>query len=428
MTSSFKLASFRFRPGGALLKVAPWSGGLSLVPLLSGLQALGDGGGMFLSFLVATGVIASPAALWLFRARERRGETLTVGEKQIQVSRVLERFALEEVVRAEARGSEGLLVQFQDGAEIEGKLEGARPEEVLEALHYDPKTRVVRVPRKGFPNSMFFGIVSLLVVPILAFQPLAALADRLGEARDHVGLLLLASFLVGCAVALLGGKRLDRRGFELSLDGIRVVNFWGQTFLPRSQVVRFEEVERRGVVEYDADDEAKDRPLYASQERVTLVGFRVHLRSGKSILLDGLPPDRLVQVRGALVRLIAPGGSRPGQASWEAHRASLARGSSEAAAWLRELRERYGSTATYREDRVPEADLEDCLNDASAPPDLRLAAAVALRASGKGARKKIRVAAESCANPELAKALLAAREEELDEELVEAVERQAGRR
>jgi hypothetical protein len=419
--SSFSFSSFQFRPGGALLRIAPWSLALGVVTLIMAIRALPQGSGMFFSFAAAAGIIALPAALWRYRARARQGGALTLKDGRFQVSGVPERFTPEEVVRAEPRGAQGLFLEMEDGAEIEAALDGCRPDEVLEALRYDPKTRVVRVPRQSFPSSAFFGIVSLLVVPVLVFQPLAALAERLGDPREHVGSLLLACFLVGCAVALLGGKRLERRGFELSLDGIRVRDFLRQRFFPRIQVARFEEIERRVVA--SEEDEEEEKPLYASRETVELVGFRVHLRSGETLLLKDIPSDRLAQVRGALVRMTA----RSGKASWEAHRGALARGERDAAAWVQGLQERYRSAANYREDRVPESDLEECLKDPSAPPDLRLAAAVALRAGGKGARKKIRVAAEDCANPELARALLAAREEALDEELVAAVERQAGR-
>jgi hypothetical protein len=420
--SSFSFSSFHFRPGGALLRIAPWSLALGGVTLIMAIRALPQGPGMFVSFVAAAGIIALLAALWRYRARARQGGTLTLKEGRFQVSGVPERFTPEEVVRAEPRGTQGLFLEMEDGAEIEGKLEGARPDEVLEVLRYDPKTRVVRVPRASFPSPTFFGIVSLLVVPVLAFQLLAALAKALDNPHEHVGKLLLASFLVGCAVALLGGKRLERRGFELSLDGIRVRDLLGQRFFPRSQVARFEEIEHRVVASEEEEDEEK--PLYASRELVKLTGFRVHLRSGETLLLEDIPSERLAQVRGALARMTA----RSGQASWEMHRGALARGERDAAAWVQGLRERYQSTVGYREDRVPESELEECLNDPSAPPDLRLAAAVVLRASGKGARRKIRVAAEDCANPELARALLAAREEALDEGPVVAVERQAGRR
>jgi hypothetical protein len=67
------------------------------------------------------------------------------------------------------------------------------------------------------------------------------------------------------------------------------------------------------------------------------------------------------------------------------------------------------------------------LLNASALPNVRPGVAVALQASGSGAKQKLRVAAERCENPALACALKAVRDDRFDEPLVAAIEQQTAR-
>jgi hypothetical protein len=69
--------------------------------------------------------------------------------------------------------------------------------------------------------------------------------------------------------------------------------------------------------------------------------------------------------------------------------------------------------ASYRNEAVRIADLETVLGNPTADPEQRVAAAVAL-SHDDAAKKRIRIVAAACADPDLEAALEAAAEGELD--------------
>jgi hypothetical protein len=393
--------------------------------LVIGVNALLEGEFWFLrTCILMAAVIAAPAGVWQLLARQRGRCELRVEKGRLGGPWAWGSLALGDIAKVEPRRLQGLYLLLDDGTEIDCDLEKTSLDEAKKALQFDPATRTVRIPIQRFPSSSLFGIVSMLVGPIPSFYLLATLLTPWGGAREFTGWALLGSFVLAGAIAVIGGRRLQRRRVELSLDGIRIFHTLGERFFPASDVLRVEDIEDR----IDGPSGQRERiapgspPFEKGHEKVELVGFRVHLRSGDPIELEHLTPELLGAARQALTRLLASN-----QESWAPHRVALARGSSSVKEWQRALRERHEGAPGYREGRLPEDELEACLLDASAPPDVRLGAAVALQASGSGAKQKLRVAAERCENPALARALEAVRDDRLDEALVAAIEQQTAR-
>jgi hypothetical protein len=97
----------------------------------------------------------------------------------------------------------------------------------------------------------------------------------------------------------------------------------------------------------------------------------------------------------------------------------LARANRPVDRWVRELATLRGDTQDYRSAAVRDDDLLDVVEDATAPPDARAAAAVVLRkTAGPDVRAKLRVVADAIAEPRLRVAIETAAAD--DDEAVDA--------
>ncbi len=117
----------------------------------------------------------------------------------------------------------------------------------------------------------------------------------------------------------------------------------------------------------------------------------------------------------ALVKRIQRGMKTYGAAG-AAELAALERQGRDLATWKAEVEKRYAAGATFREQALSRDVVEAVLDDAKAPPERRIGAALALRVEGGEAITRIRVAAEGSANEELRAALAEIAEAELTEE------------
>lgn len=157
------------------------------------------------------------------------------------------------------------------------------------------------------------------------------------------------------------------------------------------------------------------------------VGVQIATRSGvERIVLGGMFSldkahalvERIAEVKSA------EGAMAIGEAAASGFVAQFAEGAlADTRAWLAELRALgAGAMATHRVAPVPPATLLQVVEDPAAPPPARVAAAVALRASGDpDGAARVRVAAETAAHPKLRVALERSVEDD-DDALVEAVE------
>jgi hypothetical protein len=136
-------------------------------------------------------------------------------------------------------------------------------------------------------------------------------------------------------------------------------------------------------------------------------GVSLDLQTGRTVEIPGRPDG------GGLASRIADAMRARGEArdrgEVEVH--GLARDGRKVTRWRDELK-RLAADASYRAEAVRVADLETVLTNPIADPEQRVAAAVAL-SQDDGARKRIRIAAEASADPDLKAALEAAAEGEL---------------
>jgi hypothetical protein len=162
---------------------------------------------------------------------------------------------------------------------------------------------------------------------------------------------------------------------------------------------------------------------HASLESVTADGLAVvlRLRSGAVVTLSTGTSSAQLEARDALVRRIEEAHA----AFVEEHGAEnaealIAPGGRPPERWLREIRA-LARARDYRETRLDADGLWRVLDDATASPGTRAGAARALSALDQGSRTRLRVSAESCAEPKLRIALLRVAEGAADAELEEAL-------
>jgi len=143
--------------------------------------------------------------------------------------------------------------------------------------------------------------------------------------------------------------------------------------------------------------------------------LRIQRRNGPplELLLHGRVRGHAVRSR--IEELVA------GQAASVARGVSaLSRGERSVSAWREQIARLANRETGFRDAAIGAADLERVLQDASAPVDHRVGAALALRvAYPEVARVRIHVAADGAANEELRAALLATAEVDVDEETIE---------
>jgi hypothetical protein len=104
---------------------------------------------------------------------------------------------------------------------------------------------------------------------------------------------------------------------------------------------------------------------------------------------------------------------------------ALARGERSSLAWILDLRSLLARAHTFRAAPPTIESLVAIVEDGTAPPLTRAAAAVALSSMGHEVRARLRVAAEATAAPKLRVALEAAAADDVDQltEAIEEVER-----
>jgi hypothetical protein len=186
----------------------------------------------------------------------------------------------------------------------------------------------------------------------------------------------------------------------VGVDGIEVRGFGSRRFIPLDDVSRV-----------DSSDRGVTLRLRSGPD-LTLTTFR-NTSDGR----QGHPATRAALLRRIEQALAA----RRASQSQVARAAALERHGKSFARWRVELASLTKQDADYRRSAgLARDDLERILEDASAPVEHRVGAAVALTAAGDGdVRRRVRIAAAACADQSLRAALEAAAEQELDEDKLE---------
>lgn len=375
--------------------------GLSAVALflMAFLGAPGDWATFSVSLLLASAV-SSLLALVLRSIRLPIGKTLTVDErglvvhwrerKSIVLSR--EKFVLSrekfvegwynpetQCVHLVRRGGNILSAHVPD-AETATRL--------LERVGVDASKRTMRM-RLGAVD--FLNAMVWLVGPWISLY----IGETIGEIAHHRGALgfpfALVFFVAGF---FLVRKLFDPATLVIGVDGVIIEQGYGRRFIPFGEI----------------------KSISTAHDHVTL-----HLVGGDSVRararhLETAERAAIEQrVREAL-KLRAHGNLDA------AALAALDRGTKTGAAWREALRGVFDKDRGYRDANVTPEQIAGVMADPGAPANRRIGAAMALAQSGDTAcLPKIRVAAESSANPRFRLALQAIAEGDLDHEAIEQV-------
>ncbi|XYH95350.1 hypothetical protein ACMHYB_47335 [Sorangium sp. So ce1128] len=273
-------------------------------------------------------------------------------------------------MRVELRLRRGQVLDVQ----VASEEEGAR---LLAALGIGPAERRVAISLGGVHGELVAGCVGLPVLMIFWVLVLGALFGRLsaGLAGAWLALTLLSTWLL---------RRAARpTQVVVGSDGVRVERPFSSAWLPYAELT---EIRKHG-----------DALLLVSQRSGTLV-----LQTGEA-LSDAVA----TRIRKAHQRVA--GGAAPRGAE------ALERRGRDVAAWREDLR-RLLAAGDYRATGLTPEDVIHTLDDADAPRDRRIGAALFLRVAGyPEAQDRIRVAAGATADDALRAALEQAAEEELDD-------------
>lgn len=314
-------------------------------------------------------------------------------------------------------------------------------ESLLRAVRVSVADRVLRIPLRSAASSQRFGevmgIASLgLLLPFLCAGSGGLIwfalmyLRRGGPFEQATGARLLAVLLLALSALSLFGVRflarfLRRREVVVGTDGVAIEGFGKRRFLAYSRVRRIAR-DPRGVRLYLKDGVSMLLPTLAEANAPLPIAPGVDAPVDPASIQRGIPRSLILENlhrkdvarREALFERIDQAMRAQGQ-SRVAHvqLAELDRRSRSVSAWRDDLRALLAVEGSgYRGAALGPDQLAEVVEDAGAPTERRVAAAVAL--SGKGneeAKRRVRVAVEACADRDLRAALEHAAEGEIEE-------------
>jgi hypothetical protein len=374
---------------------------------------------------------------------ERRDDALVIARDGVE-----ERIALSEIRQGwiEDVPGEGdacsVVLRLRNGRDVAVSVASrAEGESLLRVARVSVADRVLRVPLRSLASSQRFGelmgVVSLaLLLPFLlagsggvlwAMISSLSRASPLDDARGRT--LLFALLLALTAFSLLGVRWLARfvrrREAIVGTDGIALTGFGRHRFIAYSRVRRIARVPQ-GVRLFLNDSVSVLLPTIADTNAPLPLTPGVDAppdpASAKRLLARGASLEDLyrrdVTRREALFDRVDQAMRARGQSRVSAVQlAELDRRNRSVSAWRDDLRALLAVEGSgYRGAALGSDQLAEVVEDAGAPTERRVAAAVAL--SGKGdeeAKRRVRVAVEACADRDLRAALEHAAEGEIEE-------------
>jgi hypothetical protein len=374
---------------------------------------------------------------------ERRGETLVIAHGGVET-----RLAIGEVKQGwiEDVFGEGeacdVVLHLESGRDVAvrvpGRIEG---EALLRAARVSVVDRVLRVPLRSLASSQRFGEVMgaatmALLLPfvfvggggLIWFVVMYLLHGS--PVDDPRGLATLVSLLVALTTLSVVGVRsiaryLRRREVIVGTDGVALEGFGKRRFVSYSRVRRVAR-DPRGVRLYLNDGVSVLLPTLADANAPLPVTAGVDATFDPTSAPRGIPRgvsvDELYRKdlarREALFERIEQAMAARGQSRVsQVQLAQLDRQRRSLPAWRKDLRALLAVEGSgYRGAALGSDQLAEVVEDAGAPAERRVAAAIALSSKGDPeARRRVRVAVEACADHDLRAALEHAAEGEIEE-------------
>ncbi|MEP7124364.1 MAG: hypothetical protein ABJE95_25780 [Byssovorax sp.] len=440
--------AFRWMGGSAVAAVVALGVG---IPFDSGLA-----GGLFALSMVSasiaglTGVFASSGrGASKSGVIERRGETLVIA-----LGGVATRVALGEVTQGwiEDVAGEGeacdVVLHLESGRDVAVRVPGRNEgEALLRAARVSVVDRVLRVPIRSLASSQRFGevmgLASMgLLLPfmfiggggLLWFVVMVLLhGSPLADPRPLA--ILVALLLALTAFSTVGvrflARFLRRREVIVGTDGVALEGFGKRRFVSYSRVRRVAR-DPRGVRLYLNDGVSVLLPTLTDANAPLPVTAGVDAPFDPASAPRGLPRGVSIDAlyrkdlarREALFERIEQAMQARGQSRVpQVQLAQLDRQRRTLPAWRKDLRALLAVEGSgYRGAALGSDQLAEVVEDAGAPAERRVAAAIALSSKGDPeARRRVRVAVEACADEDLRAALEHAAEGEIEEAELERV-------
>ena len=327
-----------------------------------------------------------------------------------------------DLVHLATRSGELVMVRAHDAAEGDRLLHAAGVSAAERVLRVPLASAAERFP--GLPAAAgmalaltFLGVTFGAIVFAIAFRDIALLGLKGQDIGGMILLSLLFAPLVGFGYALVRGLR--RREATVGADGVVYRKTFG------TELIRYDGVaevvpDRRGVRVVRSDTTSVLLPTPGAADHPLAM----------QIAPPGQPPASEAEAARTVllerIRLSLATYRAGGQAAPSLER--LDRRGRPLAAWREELGKLLSSQGGDYRSTVTAEDLGAVIEDAAAPAERRIGAAVALAARAQGeARRRVRIAAQACADEDLRRALEAAAEGEIEDELLERQEREAER-
>jgi hypothetical protein len=279
-----------------------------------------------------------------------------------------------------------LVLRLEGGAVIEATLEGGYANGILQHLGVTLEQRTLRVPLRGAIDTFANVLVAWCVVWLGTLLPMNVL---------HIVGPLYAftiSMTLSVLVATVCGVWF-RPNATVGLDGIRITGVLHPKFIPYSSITSAKRehgadtgIFKGGVVVLGTTS-GEVRLFASGQSHDQVDALFDHIERGRAAAaaVDAPPLDAL---------------DRKGRSVEE---------------WRTALGDPAFGEAGFRSAGLGQVELDDVLADPNAPLERRVAAALALRSRDDEARRRIRVAAATSADPHLRIALDAASADEIDD-------------
>lgn len=319
----------------------------------------------------------------------RRGKHTSFARSAITAG-FIERSARGSFVLLSVRGGAQITIEVADLAEGQSLLGAVGVSAERQAM----KTRLA----PPFSRHAAIGCLALPVSVVITLGMIVSAIAFFGSRHDLRAALAFSGFLAAFALTLTG---FVSPTLIIGNDGVTIAGLLRRRFVPWARVSRVSRVKGGvelglrggGSVMLAVDPRFTDRTLGTNPVEQAII-------------------DRIHQAMGA-------GGESPAAAL-----AALDRGGRSLAVFREHLLALGEERSDYRRIALSREDIVAVLGDPAAPPERRVAAALALsRVEAPEVKERVRIAVSACADEDLKRALSAAAEDELSEELLQATGR-----